>query len=86
MILIIGIRTSQRAYKRGEKFISSFTLGSAVLLTFSMIINMLYVSGLSPFYGVPLLLFSYNPICQALIIVIMVLLYKFIFRIGREKE
>ncbi len=86
LILIVGIRTSNRAYIRGEKFISSFTLGSAVLLTFSMIINMLYVSGLSPFYGVPLLLFSFNPICQALAVVTMVLLYKFIFRIGREKE
>lgn len=86
LILIVGIRTSNRAYIRGEKFISSFTLGGTVLLTFSMIINMLYVSGLSPFYGVPLLLFSFNPICQALAVVTMVLLYKFIFRIGREKE
>ncbi len=86
LILIVGIRTSQRAYKRGEKFISSFTLGGTVLLTFSMVLNMLYVSGLSPFYGLPLLLFSFNPICQALVVVTMVLLYKFIFRIGREKE
>ncbi len=86
MILIIGIRTSNRAYRKGEKFISSFTLGGTVMLSFSSLINMLYVSGLIPFYGVPLLLFSYNPLCQVLTVIMMVLFYKFIFRIGREKN
>ncbi len=86
MILVIGIRNSSRAYRKNEYFISSFMLGTVVYISFSLLLNMLYVSGLLPFEGVPLLLFSYNPINEALTAVLFCLLYKFIYRVGREKN
>ena len=86
MILVIGIRNSSRAYRKNEYFISSFMLGAVVYISFSLLLNMLYVSGLLPFEGVPLLLFSYNPINEALTAVLFCLLYKFIYRVGREKN
>lgn len=86
MIMIICFRTSSRAWKKGEMFISSFTLSSAVMISFSLLVNMFYVSGLLPFEGVPLLLYSYNPVNEALTVTLLCLLYKFIFRMGREKN
>ncbi len=86
IIMIICFRTSSRAWKKGEMFISSFTLSSAVMISFSLLVNMFYVSGLLPFEGVPLLLYSYNPVNEALTVTLLCLLYKFIFRMGREKN
>ncbi len=86
MIMVIGLRNSSRAYRKNEPFISSFTLGAVVYISFSLLLNMLYVSGLLPFEGVPLLLFSYNPVNEALSAVLFCLLYKFIYRVGREKN
>lgn len=86
MIMIIGFRSSSRAFRKGEYFISSATLCSSSLLAFTMLMNMFYVSGLLPFDGVPLLLFSYNPIVEILTMILLCLLYKFIFRMGREKS
>ncbi len=86
MIMVICIRTSSRAWRKGEMFISSFSLSGAVLLSFSLLINMFYISGLLPFEGVPLLLFSYNPVNEAFTVVLLCLLYKFIYRMGREKN
>ena len=86
MILIIAVRSSSRAYRRNEYFIASLTLGGAVLLSFTILLNMLYVSGLLPVEGVPLLLFSYNPVNESLSVILLCLLYKCIFRMGREKD
>ncbi len=86
MIMIICIRTSSRAWRKGEMFISSFSLSGAALLSFSLLLNMFYISGLLPFEGVPLLLFSYNPVNEVFTVVLLCLLYKFIFRMGREKN
>ncbi len=86
MILIIGWRSSNRAYKKNEYYIGTFTLSSVSMLVFSFLTNMLFVSGLLPCRGVPLLLFSYNPFNEALLVILLMLLYKFIFRIGRSKE
>lgn len=83
-IMIIGLRSSDRAFKREEKFISSFTFSGIVLIVFSFLINILYVSGILPFSGVPLLLFSYNPVSEVMTVILIALLYKFIFRMGRE--
>ncbi len=86
MILIVGLRSSSRAYKKGEKYLSTLLSSLIVFFVFSLLINMLYVSGLLPFEGVPLFLFSYNPVCEGLIVIILLLLYKFIYRLGRSKE
>lgn len=86
MIMIICIRTSSRAWRKGKMFISSFSLAGAALLSFGLLLNMFYVSGLLPFEGVPLLLFTYNPVNEAFTAVLLCLLYKFIFRMGREKD
>ncbi len=85
MLLIIGVRSSRRAYRKDERYISAFILGSLSLLVFSFLTNMLYVSGLLPMEGVPLLLFSYNPYIEAVTIILLMFLYKFIYRVGREK-
>lgn len=86
MILIIGWRSCNRAYRSNEFYIASFTLSAASMLVFSFLTNMLFVSGLFPFGGVPLLLFSYNPFNEALLMIVLMLLYKFIFLIGRQKN
>ena len=83
MIMIIGYRSSSRALRRDDMFVSSFTLTSVTMIVFSLFVNMLYVSGLSPFDGVPLLLFSYSPVNEGITTVMVVLLFKFIFRTGR---
>lgn len=86
MILIIGWRSCNRAYRSNEFYIASFTLSAVSMLVFSFLTNMLFVSGLFPFSGVPLLLFSYNPFNEALLMILLMLLYKFIFLIGRQKN
>lgn len=87
IILIIGIRTSMRAYKKKDLFSSVFSLSLTVLFVFSFLLNMLSVTFSSPFgAGVPLLLFSYSPSLEALSVIILVLLYKFIYLIGRDKQ
>lgn len=86
MIMIICIRTSSRAWRKGEMFISSFSLAGSSLFSFGILLNMFYISGLLPFEGLPLLLFSYNPVNEAFTVVLLCLLYKFIFRMGREKD
>ena len=83
MIMIIGYRSSSRSLRRDDMFVSSFTLSSVTMIVFSLFVNMLYVSGLSPFDGVPLLLFSYSPVNEGITTVMVVLLFKFIFRTGR---
>ncbi len=84
-IMIIALRTSDRAYRKEEYFISAFTLSAIVLFVFAYLINILYVSGFLPFGGVPLFLFSYNPIGEAMTVILLAILYKFIFRMGRER-
>ncbi len=84
MIMIIGYRSSSRSFRRDDMFVSSFTLSSVTMIVFSLFLNMLYVSGLSPFDGVPLLLFSYSPVNEGITVVMVVLLFKFIFRTGRS--
>ena len=84
MIMIIGYRSSSRSFRRDEMFISSFTLTSVTMIVFSLFLNMLFASGLSPFDGVPLLLFSYNPVSEGITVVMVVLLFRFIFRTGRS--
>ncbi len=87
IILIIGIRTSNRAYKKDDMFSSVFSLSLTVLFVFSYFVNILYVSGLFPFGdGVELFLFSYNPILEGICVIILSLLYKFIFLIGRDRK
>lgn len=86
VILVIGIRSSNRSYNRGERYRAILIVAIVVTLVFSMLINLLYVSGLLPFEGVPLFLFSYNPFIEAVVGVLLTFLYRLIYKTCRSGE
>ncbi len=84
MLFIIGIRSSSRSFRCSERFMASFTLSGITLICFSFLTNMMNVAGLVPFSGVPMPFFSYNPLCEALTVFLVELLYRFVYTSGRE--
>lgn len=85
-ILIIAIRTLNRAKKKGENYIASLVFSFSLTFVSAYFINALYASGLFFFDGVIMPLFSYNPYCEAIFVAFLIILYKFIFKIGREQN
>lgn len=85
-ILIISIRTLNRAKKKGENYIASLVFSFSLTFVSAYFINALYASGLFFFDGVIMPLFSYNPCCEAIFVVFLIILYKFIYKIGREQN
>lgn len=85
-ILIIAIRTLNRAKKKGENYIASLVFSFSLTFVSAYFINALYASGLFFFDGVIMPLFSYNPYCEAIMVAFLIILYKFIYKIGREQN
>lgn len=85
-ILIIAIRTLNRAKKKGEDYIASLVFSFSLTFVSAYFINALYASGLFFFDGIIMPLFSYNPYCEAIFVAFLIILYKFIYKIGREQN
>lgn len=86
IILIVGIRTANRARIKKEFSVSSIVIGGTTLIVFSILFNILRVMGLNPFGGLSLPFFSYDPIGEGVFVFLSVVLYRLIYKEGRQKD
>ena len=86
IILIVGIRTANRARIKKEFSVSSIVIGGTTLIVFSILFNILRVMGLNPFGGLSLPFFSYDPIGEGVFVFLTVVLYRLIYKEGRQKD
>ena len=66
--------------------VSSTVIGSVSFIVFSVLMNILRVIGFNPFGGVMLPFFSYDPISEGVFVFLSVVLYRLIYKEGRQKN
>lgn len=86
IILIVGIRTANRARAKNNLSVSSTVIGSVSFIVFSVLMNILRVIGFNPFGGVMLPFFSYDPISEGVFVFLSAVLYRLIYKEGRQKN
>ena len=84
--VFLGIRASQRAFKKNSFWISGASIGISMFVLFAAAFNAMYVCGLIPIFGVPFPFFSYGPGEEALFVFMSVIQYRFIHLMGRPHE
>lgn len=82
----LGIRASQRAFKKNSFWIAGATIGISMFVLFASAMNVMYVCGLVPLFGISFPFFSYGPGEEALFVLISVIQYRFIHLMGRPHE
>lgn len=86
IILIVGIRTANRARSNKELSVSATVIGGVSLIVFAVLLNILLVMGFNPFGGLCLPFFSYDPLSEGAFVFLSVILYRLIYREGRQKD
>ena len=86
IILIVGIRTANRARSNKELSVSATVIGGVSLIVFAVLLNILRVMGFNPFGGLCLPFFSYDPLSEGAFVFLSVILYRLIYREGRQKD
>ena len=86
VIMIVGIRTQNRALRRGEYRNAALSIGLTVALVIPFFGNILHTMGLNPFGGLYLPFFSYSPISQTIYVFSSVILYCLIYKGGRYSD
>ena len=86
VILIVGIRTANRARSDKELSVSATVIGGVSLIVFAVLLNILRVMGFNPFGGLCLPFFSYDPLSEGAFVFLSVILYRLIYREGRQKD
>ena len=86
IILIVGIRTANRARSNKELSVSATVIGGVSLIVFAVLFNILRVMGFNPFGGLCLPFFSYDPLSEGAFVFLSVILYRLIYREGRQKD
>ncbi|MGN1189644.1 MAG: FtsW/RodA/SpoVE family cell cycle protein [Candidatus Ornithospirochaeta sp.] len=86
IILIVGIRTANRARNKNSLSVSATVIGCICFIVFSIFLNILYVMGINPFGGVILPFFSYDSISEGVFVFLCVVLYRLIYKEGRTKD
>ena len=85
-IMVVGVRTANRARVKGSHSLSSIVIGGTILIVFSILLNILHTMGLNPFGGMILPFFSYDPISEGVLMFMSVVLYRIIYKEGRPKD
>ena len=86
IILIVGIRTANRARSNKELSVSATVIGGVSLIVFAVLLNIFRVMGFNPFGGLCLPFFSYDPLSEGAFVFLSVILYRLIYREGRQKD
>ena len=86
IILIVGIRTANRARSNKELSVSATVIGGVSLIVFAVLLNILLVMGFNPFGGLCLPFFSYDPLSEGAFVFLSVILYRLIYKEGRQKD
>ena len=86
IILIVGIRTANRARSNKELSVSATVIGGVSLIVFAVLLNILRVMGFNPFGGLCLPFFSYDPLSEGAFVFLSLILYRLIYREGRQKD
>ena len=84
--MIVGIRTANRARSNKELSVSATVIGGVSLIVFAVLLNILRVMGFNPFGGLCLPFFSYDPLSEGAFVFLSVILYRLIYREGRQKD
>lgn len=82
----LGLMASRRAYKKEDYVIAGAALGISSLVSVQAVLSGLYCSGLFPFGSVDFPFFSYGPADEALLMIISLVLYRYIYLMGRQNE
>ena len=86
LLLVVGIRTGNRAEKNNERTLSSIVYGLTVFFVFPFFINILHTLGLLPLSGMMLPFFSYSPALEAIYSFVVTVLYRNVYRLGRSER
>ena len=86
IILIVCVRTANRATKNNSLSVAASVIGLSVFLIFPIFLNILYILSFYPFQGLILPFFSYSPISEGIFAFTAVVLYRQIYKEGRKKN
>lgn len=86
LYLVIGIRTSSRSLEKEDGVTASLSYGLSLMIALKALFDMLYVLGVLPLSGIMLPFFSYSVSEEAITMLSSAVLYRLVYRMGREHE
>lgn len=86
LFVLIGTRTAGRAYRKENFPVAGACVGFVSFIALEAILSALYTAGYFPFPGLIMPFFSYSPGDEAVFVFIALLLYRYVYAIGRPSN